>query len=520
MCFTAIIGRLYLISSGTELKKSGAAQRKYSLEVDESRAYIYDRNLKSMVNEEYSYTASVNPTPEIIAMLLNDNLADEDELLEKAQGNKPFKIKIKDDKIYSKDISVHKTLNRYRDGQLAPHIIGHLDYEGKGIMGVEHAYDDYLSGYGGKINDSFAVSAMGNTLDENISTENSGYNDKHGVVLTLDSDIQRITEKACRGRINKGAAVVMDVNSGEILASVSVPDFNPADIAADMQNPDKPFFNRAFAPNNMGSAFKIVVAACALENGIDFSKTYKCDGYVEVGDRKYHCQNIYGHGLLNMKDAMAKSCNPYFINLAQETGVRNICYKAMQLGLGSSVEIMPGHFTPKGKLPTFEELEDIGEATNFSFGQGMLTASPLQVCQMVSAVANGGMSVTPKLVIGFSQKGEKIDEYLPTYTGNQVIEKRAAIKVKELMKGVVENGSGKKAKPEKGGAGGKTSSAQTGILDENGEEIVHAWFTGFYPFENPKYAITVMCEGGNSGGDVCAPIFKEICDNITVVKGK
>ncbi len=520
-CFTGLIGRLYQINFNGELTKVYSARHQYGVEVDKSRGYIYDRNLSPLVNEEYEYKCSINPTPESINVILKENAVnDRDKFIAKAKENQPFKIEVNTNKIYSPDINVHKTLKRYSENQPAPHIIGHLDYSGKGVMGIEQAFDSYLDGYSGTITDRYSVSFFKSDTNGNAITEKQGYNDKHGVVLTLDRDIQRITLNACQKKMTKGAAVVMDVNTGDILASVSLPEFNPNDMESALKNPNNPFYNRAFAPTNLGSAFKIVVAACALEKGIDFSRIYECKGYEKVGETLYHCQNIYGHGKLNMTEAMEKSCNPYFINLARETGVQNICHKAMQLGFGCSAEIMPNYFTSKGKLPSFTELENIGEATNFSFGQGTLTASPLQVCQMVSAVANGGKSVIPRLVEGFSDDGKTISEYTSINAGNQVIEDKIARKLRKLMISVVENGSGKNAKPKTGGAGGKTGSAQTGTFDENGKELVQAWFTGFYPAEKPQYAITIMAEGGDSGGKICAPVFKEICDNLTVVKAE
>ena len=520
-CFTGLIGKLYQINSSSEIKNASLTKSKYSVEIVKSRGYIYDRNLIPMVNEEYEYRASINPTPESIELVLKENaVSDKEKFLAKVKENKPFNIVLNTDKIYSPDINVHKTVKRYSENQSAPHIIGHLDYNGIGVMGAEKAFESYLDGYSGTITDKYTVSVFGEKTEGNSISENENYNDKHGVVLTLDRDIQRITLNACKEKIKKGAAIVMDVNTGDILTSVSLPEFNPNDIDSAMKNKDNPFYNRAFAPTNIGSVFKIVSAACALEKGIDFSKIYECKGYEKVGETLYHCQNVYGHGKLNMIEAMEKSCNPYFINLAKDTGVQNICYKAMQLGFGNSVEIMPGCYTAKGKLPGFSELEDLGEATNFSFGQGSLTASPLQVCQMVCAIANGGKNVNPRLTEGFTDDGKKITEYLPVNIGEQVIEEKVAKKVQKLMISVIENGSGKKAKPKIGGAGGKTGSAQTGTFEKNGEEIVQAWFCGFYPAENPQYAITIMCEGGNSGGDVCAPVFKEICDNLVVVKEK
>ena len=141
-------------------------------------------------------------------------------------------------------------------------------------------------------------------------------------------------------------------------------------------------------------------------------------------------------------------------------------------------------------------------------------ATPLQIAQLMAAIAGDGAAVTPKLVAGFTENGETLSEYTPTYSPKQVVTPSAAIQVQQMMISVVEEGSGTLAKPELLGAGGKTGSAQTGTYDENGEEIVQAWFAGFYPADDPQYAIAVLAEGMEDGGRYAAPVFKEICDGI------
>ncbi|MEG1620705.1 MAG: penicillin-binding transpeptidase domain-containing protein [Oscillospiraceae bacterium] len=519
ICFTGLIAKLYMLTSGENLAQAAENQSKYTIQIDKSRGYIYDKNLMPLTNTSYDYKATVLPCPEAANALLEENIvADREFLLSNLENHSPFVINVSTDQIYAKGVNVFKILKRYPTNSIAPHIIGHLGAEGQGLMGIEHAYDEYLKGYEGELQQTFTTNAVGEPLlGEMGVVVNDGYGDKHGVVLTLDSDIQRIAQIAAKDRIKSGAVVVMDVKNGNILASVSLPEFDPNNLEKDLNNKDKPFFNRAFAPTNVGSTFKIIVAACALEKGIGIDKTYECKGHIEVGDMVFHCQNRNGHGALNMEGAMEWSCNPYFINLAKEVGVQTIAHKAAQIGLGKSYEIMPGHFTSSGKLPNFNELENIGEAANFSFGQGMMTASPVQVTQMVSCIANGGIAVSPRIVEGFTNDGITISEHNEASAGVQVIEEDVAKTVVKLMGKVVSQGSGKKANPVEGEAGGKTGSAQTGIFDEDGKEQVQAWFTGFYPLNNPKYAITVLAENEVSGGDICAPIFKEICDNLSLI---
>ena len=184
---------------------------------------------------------------------------------------------------------------------------------------------------------------------------------------------------------------------------------------------------------------------------------------------------------------------------------------AKAIGFGRETQLAPGIVSQEGTLPTESDLNNLHELANFSFGQGKLTATPIQVASMVSAVANGGMAVTPKLVLGSTQDGKTIEEKEQPAPVRIFSEQTASI-LRQDMIGVVEEGSATMAKPQQGGAGGKTASAQTGMYDENGEEIVHAWFAGFFPAQNPKYAAVILIEGGEYGGMVASPLFKEIVD--------
>ncbi len=517
VAFNLLIVRIYTLSTGDTLAQAAEIQSKYTLTLGESRGYIYDRNMVPMVNTTTAYKAVVEPTPEAIEAL--SQFMDREEqilLIDKLEAMKPIILDVKDNNIYAKGVTVYPVLQRYSTQILAPHIIGHLTDNNKGVMGVELAYNDYLLSHSGKLEVTYTTNAGGGMLmgagQEQI---NSNYNDTHGVVLTIDSDLQRIVEEAMND-ISKGAAVVMEVNTGEIVAAASIPDFQPYDVSASLAQEENPFYNRIYSPYVVGSTFKLLVAAEALEQGFSTNTTYKCEGEIEVGGTIYGCHYKEGHGEINMETAIRISCNPYFVQLAQDVGAQSIAYKAAQIGFGEAVELMPGIYTGQGVLPSYEQLRNIGEAANFSFGQGLLTATPIQIAQMISTIANGGVAVTPKLIEGFTNDGETIWEYTENSLPIQVMDESVSSKIKMMMIDVVENGSGALAKPYTGGAGGKTASAQTGIY-EDGQEIVHGWFAGFYPSYQPQYAIVIIVEEGNSGGDVAAPVFKEICDRMRFI---
>jgi len=170
-------------------------------------------------------------------------------------------------------------------------------------------------------------------------------------------------------------------------------------------------------------------------------------------------------------------------------------------------------FTASGSLPDEAELSAPAAVANFGFGQGRLTATPIQIAALISAFANGGGAVTPRLVMGSTADGEKMERSTAVYSPRRLFTEQAAEEVKQLMISVVEEGSGKNAKPSHGGAGGKTASAQTGQFIK-GEERVHAWFSGFYPAQQPRYVITVLAEDGDSGSEAACPVFAEIANGI------
>ena len=138
----------------------------------------------------------------------------------------------------------------------------------------------------------------------------------------------------------------------------------------------------------------------------------------------------------------------------------------------------------------------------------------VQLASMAAAIANGGELVTPRLVLGTTDDGQTLTNPLPRYAPNRAISGSTAQTLQKMMVQVVEQGSGGNAKPQRGGAGGKTASAQTGTVDEAGEEIVHAWFVGFYPAAMPRWSVVTLCEGGGAGGNTAAPVFRQICDGI------
>ncbi|MBQ3531516.1 MAG: penicillin-binding protein 2 [Oscillospiraceae bacterium] len=512
--FGIVILRIAEISVGITVTEAASVQSRRKVELSETRAGIFDRNFKPFVNKNNKRRVLV--FPDLLDVSKISAFTDRDTLAAVFNKREPSVIDIGGKIIEGEGIYNFSYPERYGENCLAPHIVGYVN-GGKGVSGIEKSFDSFLSENGKKTEVSYYADGTGRLLKgEEIIIEEEKIFEKSGVVLTLDSGIQKIAEKALSEGTEKGAAVVMDVQNGEILASASVPDFEPKRIADYLNKENSPFVNRAFSAYTVGSTWKLVVAAAALETGISPEKTFECTGSVEVDERIYKCHWENGHGEINMEKALEISCNPYFINLALEIGGEKILETAKNLGFGTPSDFGENFSSAAGNLPSASELSAKTVLASFAFGQGELMATPVQLTCLASAVANGGKAVTPKLVLGTFDKNGVFTE-TADYAENRVMSQKTANILREMMINVVENGSGGNAKPKNGGAGGKTASAQTGQFDSEGNEIIHAWFVGFYPAEKPKFAVAVFAEGMDSGGDFAAPIFKKICDGINLL---
>ncbi|MBR5485202.1 MAG: penicillin-binding protein 2 [Oscillospiraceae bacterium] len=519
--FTLILVRIYTITASDYLTQVANRQSSYTLNITTTRGQIYDRNFIPLTNSSFEYVAAVMPCKEAMnAIAQNVKGEERTAAFEQMRYGTPFLMKLRRGNIYSRGIDVFKVSSRYDEQQPAVHLVGYLDgWSGEGIRGIEKAFEKELSQVGETVSATYAVDVFKRPMPgETAEIKGDSIPPKAGVVLTLDKNIQLAVQAAAEN-IKEGAAVVMDVKSGDILAAVSKPSFSPYDLEKALSAEGEPLFNRVLGAYNVGSTFKLAVAAAALKQGVSPSFSYCCQGEIEVDGIKFSCHNKDGHGWVNMKTAIEQSCNPYFIRLCREIEPENLLAVVNGLGFGRSCSLADGITAESGSLYTVNELENAANRANFSFGQGVLTATPLQIAQMVSCIANGGYDVTPRLVRGWSDNGLDITDEV-TFAHNRIIETAHADLLKNYMINVVENGSGQKGKPNNGGAGGKTASAQTGQYNENGEEKIEAWFAGFYPADIPKYAIVIFVEGGKYGGNVASPIFKDVADRIALLENK
>ena len=220
---------------------------------------------------------------------------------------------------------------------------------------------------------------------------------------------------------------------------------------------------------------------------------------------------------MNMRQALEQSCNTYFIQLANQIGAEKVYEMAVLLGFGKETVLASGLVSKAGKLPDLSNLKSSSAAlANFSIGQGDFLATPLQIAAMTAAVANGGAAPRPALTLGIRDADGSVRFDEPS-TAVRAMSRSTAEQLAKMMVAVVASGTGNAAAPETGGAGGKTATAETGWKAEDGSAVLQAWFTGFYPAENPQYIITVLAEDGKSGSTTAAPVFKHIADGIAAL---
>ncbi|MPM83842.1 Stage V sporulation protein D [bioreactor metagenome] len=264
-----------------------------------------------------------------------------------------------------------------------------------------------------------------------------------------------------------------------------------------------------------GSVFKLVVAAAALENEIVKPTDKFFDpGYIDINNLRFKGWDFErgGRGHITFAEAMAYSSNPVFIEVGLKIGAKKLIGFADKLGFGHRTKLdFDGE--SDGNLPDPDNIYP-GELANFSIGQGAFEATPLQIVSLVSTIANDGIKVDPYIVSKLTlQDGTIVNTYSAS-RGMRVLSRKTALELRNMMTTVTQFGTGQEAYVSTVGSAGKTGSAETGHMDKNGQGINHAWFAGYAPLDNPQYAIVVFVEEGMSGGDIAAPIFREITEGI------
>ncbi|HXJ19491.1 MAG TPA: penicillin-binding protein 2 [Polyangia bacterium] len=362
----------------------------------------------------------------------------------------------------------------------------------------------------------------------------------NNVILTLDADVQKSAERALRN-VSAAGVVVMDVNSGRILAMVSKPNFDPNEMSGHL-TPEaeqrlladryKPLHDKSLAESYFpGSTFKAVSAISGLEDRlITPEDKVKCHGSFDLARRRFKCTKT--HGVVSLYEAIVQSCNVYFYELGARPGMMDRLAKfGSDLGLGAPTGLgLNGE--DAGFLPTEEWYREqkrlnpkaegfqIGQALNAVIGQGSTRVTVLQMALAYAAIANGGKLWLPQIVERIeSPDGQTVEEFPPRVRREISVAPETLAIIRQAMVGVVNErkGTAYRARLDDNiEVAGKTGTAQVhGRHTELGgyEAGDHAWFVGFAPAGKPKIVVSVLVEHGGHGGDVSAPVAMEIIHN-------
>jgi len=446
------------------------------------------------------------------------------------------------------------TVRAYPNGVLASHLLGYLGEISEGELGSE-----LFNGY--NLGDYLGRSGIEKSWESDLHGSDGGRHvevDAHGrflrvadesrasvgntVELTIDVELQKVAEQALGDRA--GAAVALDVNSGEVLAFASTPDFDPALFTGHippakwkeyLEDPRRPLENKAlrgmYPP---GSTFKIITAMAGLEEGlIDAHTSIHCPGYFRFGNATFRCWRKHGHGQVELKKAIRESCDVYFYTLAERLGVNRIAAYAMRSGLGAPLGI--GLDDEKGGvIPTeawkrrrFGQKWFKGETISVGIGQGYVLTTPLQLASMIASVANGGVLYQPRLVRRICDSNGKVLKEFPSHVIRKTgIRPETYRLVKEGLFAVVNEpqGTGGMARLAEVAVAGKTGSSQVVKLQHDKGEVPyqyrdHALFVAFAPYEKPEIAVAVLVEHGVHGGSAAAPIAGQMLRAYFVGKG-
>jgi penicillin-binding protein 2 len=392
-----------------------------------------------------------------------------------------------------------------------------------GQSGLERLLDEHLRGRDG--GERIEVDALGRPV--RLIQQNDPVPGAQ-VITTIDRRIQEAAETAMEGRA--GAVVVMDPRTGDLLAMVSTPAFEidrftgSIDRAAWLrvvQHPDHPLLNRVlqtqYAP---GSIFKIVVAAAGLQESVltPVDRVH-CTGDFQLGTRTFRDWKEEGHGTVDLKGALAESCNIYFYEAGLKIGGPTIVKYARAFGFGqaSGVELGGERFgvLPRPGARRGRDAWQPGDVVNLSIGQGQLAVTPLQVAKFMGAVANGGVLWKPRLV----QRIERPERGVVWADSGKVmghVELSPVVwaYLRQGLLAVVQGGTGVSARIPGLDIAGKTGTSQTitNSKAEKGQD--HAWFAAYAPARDPEVVVVVIVERGGRGGQVAAPIVRRILNTI------
>lgn len=569
-CVLPVVGHLFYIQviQHEDYESKALSQQMRSTSISPKRGTIYDRNMKKLAVSATVETVAINPKSvkdDDQAALIADGLSeilgvDRQKIIDATQKKSTYYVEIK--KKVEKDVAdqvrqfkvdnsisaidlIEDTKRYYPYGSFAANVIGFVGTENYGLAGIEASYDDVLQGLPGKVVE--AKNAAGSEMYFDYKTYVDPQNGMN-LVLTLDEVVQHYAEKHLETAVIEnnvregGAAIVMNVNTGEVLAMAQYPSFNlnsPFEITDEtfltslegMSDEDKTqaksdylngiwrnkVISDAYEP---GSTFKCLTASMALEEKtVSLTSTFNCPGYYMVGNRRINCWKRSGHGHEDFVKGLGNSCNPVFMQVGLSVGAQKFYNYFGAYGLREKTGIdLPGE--AEGVPHSLSTLENPISLAVDSFGQ-TFKVTPIQMLTAISAAVNGGNLVTPHLAKELVDDDGNVVKTYETTVKRQVISAETSEAVASMMELVVADGTGRNAYLQGYHIGGKTgTSEKIDAKNEAGQVDKYvASFIGIAPANDPQYAVLVMLDepaaGATAGGGaIAAPVAKAIFNDI------
>lgn len=568
--FLLLIIRLIWLQfvQGSDLKEQAYNQQTTDQIISTSRGTIYDSTGKTLAISTPTDTVTINPKKivesndeetkakkEKVAKAFSEIFElDYNETLEKVNSTSNVQTiakKVDKDKIdklkewmetekISTGINIDEDTKRvYPYNNLASNLIGFCGTDNTGIQGIEDSWNSVLQGTPGKITTST------DAIQEEIPDSNQTYipaENGSDIVLTIDYYIQTVLEKYLKQAVEEnhadsGTVVAMAPSTGDILGMACYPDYNlntpfepnTEELKATWDTLDSTAQSDALynmwknnvvsSPYEPGSPYKLITAATALEENItseDVPNDFYCNGSIEVADRTISCWTQAHKGAKTLRQALQVSCNPSLIQLGRRIGAETLYkyYQAFGFFDKTGIEL------PQEASSTYWDLEDVGdvELATMSFGQ-RFTITPIQLVSAVSAIANDGILMKPRIVKQIINPETGTTTDIEPVQVRQVISKSTSERMRNLMKSVVDDGSGRLAKVEGYSIGGKTgtSEPQAGREDEG----YIASYVAIAPTEKPEICLLIAVhnpnpnkEGSHQGGQVCGPVVSQMLSEI------
>lgn len=568
--FLLLIIRLIWLQfvQGSDLKEQAYNQQTTDQIISTSRGTIYDSTGKTLAISTPTDTVTINPKKivgsndeetkakkEKVAKAFSEIFElDYNETLEKVNSTSNVQTiakKVDKDKIdklkqwmetekISTGINIDEDTKRvYPYNNLASNLIGFCGTDNTGIQGIEDSWNSVLQGTPGKITTST------DAIQEEIPDSNQTYipaENGSDIVLTIDYYIQTVLEKYLKQAVEEnnadsGTVVAMAPSTGDILGMACYPDYNlntpfepnTEELKATWDTLDSTTQSDALynmwknnvvsSPYEPGSPYKLITAATALEENItseDVPNDFYCNGSIEVADRKISCWTQAHKGAKTLRQALQVSCNPSLIQLSQRIGAETLYKYYQAFGFFDKT----GIDLPQEASSTYWKLEDVKdvELATMSFGQ-RFTITPIQLVSAVSAIANDGILMKPRIVKQIINPETGTTTDIEPVQVRQVISKSTSERMRNLMKSVVDDGSGRLAKVEGYSIGGKTgtSEPQAGREDEG----YIASYVAIAPTEKPEICLLIAVhnpnpnnEGSHQGGQVCGPVVSQMLSEI------